>query len=323
MIFIQKRSFRGGLLALSLAAITASPFGQNNCIASQVLLAESPAYKPGRGPIVVVDEAHYNFHTISSRYQRFADVLRQDGYTVRSGQSQFSSATLKGTKVLVIASALSERNRDASNWSPPTWSAFTDEEIRSVRKWVRNGGSLLLITDHLPFAGAAVKLAAAFGFELINGYALDRREIQQATLDRPYVFVRSHDTPRDGTLGSHAITRGSNASARVEHVMTFMGAAIRATEPAIPLLVFGKEIRSYQTTTFGKISAGTPSIPANGLLQGAAQSYGKGRVVVFAEAGLFTVQWQRGQPLGLGSPDNGGNRQLLLNTMHWLDGSLK
>jgi hypothetical protein len=306
MIFIQNLSLSAGLLALSLAAVAALP-----------------AYRPGTGPVVVVDEAHYNYHTISGRYQRFADVLRQDGYSVRSGQSQFSVATLKGTKVLVIASPLSERNRDTSSWSPPTWPAFTAEEIRAVSEWVRGGGSLLLIADHLPFAGAADKLAAVFGFELINGYALDRREIQQATLDRPYVFTRRRDAPGDGTLMTHAITRGRNPSEQVDHVMTFVGAAIRTKEPAIPLLVFGKEIRSYQTTTFGKISAETPSISAYGLMQGAAQRYGKGRVVVFSEAGMFTVQWQRGQPLGLGSPDNGGNRQLLLNTMHWLDGSLK
>lgn len=270
-----------------------------------------------------MDEAHFNFHTTNGSYQSFAQALERDGYSVRSGTTHFSSDTLQGTRILVVASALSERNRDQVNWSPPIFSAFSAGEIQAVREWVRGGGSLLLIADHLPWAGAEQQLAAAFGFELINGYALDRREIRLATLDRPFVFARHGDLTRDGVLNDHAITRGRNSSERVDRVMTFMGAAFRAKPPVEPLLVFGKQIRSYQTQTFGKLSATTPSVSAAGLMQGAARRYGKGRVVFFSEAGMFGTQWQRGGPVGMNHPGARENLQLLLNTMHYLDGSLK
>jgi hypothetical protein len=282
----------------------------------------SPAYAPGRGPVVVVDEAHFNFHTITGRYRDFVRALERDGYVVRPGRAGFSTTALRGIRILVIATALSERNRAPVKWSPPISSAFTNEEVRAVQEWVRGGGSLLLIADHLPFAGAAQKLAAAFGFELINGYALDRREIHLATLGRPLVFARK-DEGADGTVTDHAITRGRNPSERVDRIMTFLGSAFRAREPVSPLLVFDDFIDSYQTGTFGKLSATTPSVSATGLMQGAARQYGKGRVVVFAEAGLFGTQWQRGKPVGMNHPDATDNLHLLLNTMHWLDGSLK
>lgn len=283
----------------------------------------APAYPSGKGPVVVVDEAHFNFHTISGRYRDFARALERDGYEPFAGTTPFSAAGLHGIKILVIANALSGRNREPANWSPPIASAFTAGEIRAVQEWVRDGGSLLLIADHLPFAGAAEKLAGAFGFELINGYALDRREIRQATLDRPFVFARDTKTHADGILADHAITRGRRPSERVDRVMTFMGAAFRAKAPADPLLVFGGDIASYQTETFGKLSANTPSVPANGLLQAAARHYGKGRVVLFSEAGLFMAQTQGGRPVGMNHPGAEGNLQLLLNTLHWLDGTLE
>jgi hypothetical protein len=263
----------------------------------------------------MVDEAHFNFHTGGGRYRDFARVLEQDGYVVRPGRTSFSGAALRSTRILVVATALSESNREPANWSPPVYSAFTDGEIRTLREWVRGGGSLLLIADHLPFAGAAQKLAAAFDFELINGYALDRREIRLATLDRPFVFTRDGSNA-DGILGDHAITHGRDPSERVDRVMTFMGTAFRSKGPVGPLLTFGEHISSYQTATFGKLSATTPSVPATGLMQAAARRYGKGRVVFIAEAGLFMTQTQGMKPVGMNHP-------AASDTMHWLDGVLE
>ena len=324
MSLLRYQTLFAVMLGLVLAGINAPLLkAQSSPVAVWEPRIITPMYPPEKGPIILVDEAHFNFHTIEGRYRDFARALELDGYVVHPGKKHFSAATLRGTRILVIASALSARNRNVAHWSPPIYSAFTAAEIQVVREWVRNGGALLLITDHLPFAGAAEKLAAAFGFELIDGYALDRREINLATLDRPFVFARKGVTPKDGMLIDNAITRGRNPSERVNRVMTFMGSAFRAKGPVSPLLVFGKFIASYQTKTFGKLTATTPSIPAAGLMQAAARRYGKGRVVLFSEAGLFGVQWQGGKPVGMNHPGANGNLQLLLNTMHWLDGTLK
>src|SRR5262245_41519734 len=70
----------------------------------------NPMYKEGQGPIVLLDEAHYNFHTADGRYQPFAALLRRDGYDVRASKLAFSKASLKDAAILVIANALNKRN---------------------------------------------------------------------------------------------------------------------------------------------------------------------------------------------------------------------
>nr|MBA3243484.1 DUF4350 domain-containing protein [Acidobacteriota bacterium] len=102
----------------------------------------SPAYKPGRDPVVLIDEAHHNFHTAMGRYQPFAELLRRDGYRVEASAVPFTEESLKRARVLVISNAIAERN--VNNWTLPTDSAFTDAEIAAVREWVRGGGALLL-----------------------------------------------------------------------------------------------------------------------------------------------------------------------------------
>src|SRR5215204_3935298 len=117
----------------------------------------NPMYKAGKGPVVLLDEAHFNFHTADGRYQPFAALLRRDGYDVRASKLAFSNASLKDANILVIANALAERNK--TEWTLPTPSAFTDDEVRAVSGWVNAGGSLFLIVDHMPFPGAAENLA--------------------------------------------------------------------------------------------------------------------------------------------------------------------
>jgi hypothetical protein len=59
---------------------------------------------------------------------------------------------------------------------------------------------------------------------------------------------------------------------------------------------------------------------------GAYKTYGEGKVVVYSDAMMFTAQLGGGLSwikLGLNSKLNPENHRLLLNTIHWLDGSLK
>src|ERR1041385_6729383 len=47
----------------------------------------APSFAMGQGPVVLIDEAHHNFHTAEGRYSPFARLLRRDGYVVRPGRS--------------------------------------------------------------------------------------------------------------------------------------------------------------------------------------------------------------------------------------------
>ena len=50
----------------------------------------NPTYPLGTGPIVLIDEAHSNFHTATGLYRPFAELLRRDGYVVRGSAEPFT-----------------------------------------------------------------------------------------------------------------------------------------------------------------------------------------------------------------------------------------
>ena len=54
-----------------------------------------PAYGPDQGPLVLVDEAHANFHTISGRFQSFASVVRADGFRVEPSTTEITKEALE------------------------------------------------------------------------------------------------------------------------------------------------------------------------------------------------------------------------------------
>ncbi len=137
-------------LALLVGACTASAQQQADTTFQPVVT--NPTFAPGAGPVVLVDEAHHNFHTAAGRYLGFARVLRADGYVVRPSTRRFATDALDEADVLVISNAIHESNLQA--WQLPTPSAFTDDEIAHVQAWVEQGGALLLIADHMPFPGA-------------------------------------------------------------------------------------------------------------------------------------------------------------------------
>ena len=273
---------------------------------------DKPAYAKGRGPVVMIDEAHFNWHTATGRYLPFAELLRRDGYVVRSSKSRFSKDALSKGNILVIANALHKRNNNY--WVPPYPSAFTDDEIQAVDDWVNEGGALLLIADHLPWPAAANKLAAAFGVQFSEGHALDEK-----TQEDPMIFRRS-----DGWLAEHPITKGRSANERVDSVATFTGSAFRVDKSGEPLLIFGPGVVSFTPTNFWMYKADTPRIPVAGWLQGAVLRVGKGRVAVFGEAAMFSAQVDgpNREPFGMNTPAAKQNPQFLLNVFHWLSGLL-
>jgi len=267
-----------------------------------------PAYKSGEGPRVAIDETHFNFHTAEGRYKPFAELLRRDGYRVGGLGDSLSAASLKALDVLVIANALNERN--AEDWSLPTPSAFRPDEIAAARAWVEKGGSLFLIADHMPFAGAACELAKAFGVEFSNGYARPGgREPAMA------------DFFEDGNgLKESAVTRGRSDDEKVTKVATFTGSAFKPPKDAIPVLVFGASSVSLETKRAPGITPDAPEVRIEGWCQGALLKVGRGRVAVFGEAAMFSAQLAgpRQIPVGMNSPEARQNYQLLLNAMHWL-----
>src|SRR5690242_17838631 len=100
------RQFRRLFLWMPLLLIRVAP-GQQMADPNFDAKVPNPAYVSAH-PKIIVDEAHHNFHTVDGRYKPFAELLRSDGYLVVGGTTPFSSKSLDGTTVLVIANALGE-----------------------------------------------------------------------------------------------------------------------------------------------------------------------------------------------------------------------
>ncbi len=266
----------------------------------------NPVYAKGQGSIVLIDEAHTNFHTRSGRFSPFAHVLEKDGYVVSSSSESFTPDQLSKGKILVIANALHQSNR--GQWTLPTPSAFTDEEIESVNTWVKNGGSLFLIADHMPFPGAAEKLAASFGFTFYNGFALKKRGED--------IF-----TPDHGLMVS-SLTQGRNEKENVTSLQSFTGQAFKIPQGCQSVIVLSSAYEVKMPQEAWAFKKDTPVISAENLSQGAYMKYGKGRIIVFGEAAMFTAQRNGKSKMGMNTKSASQNVQFLLNAIHWLDGVL-
>ena len=69
----------------------------------------------------------------------------------------------------------------------------------------------------------------------------------------------------------------------------------------------------------------TTIVNVKGWSQGAYKKYGKGKIVAFGEAAMFTAQLAGPNKIkaGMNSEVAPENYQLLLNIIHWLDGILE
>lgn len=271
-----------------------------------------PAHPAGSGPLVVIDAAHDNFHTADGRYLPFAELLRRDGYRVLGNDRPFSAASLAGTRVLVIANAIAAE--DLGRGIAPIHPAFTAAEVAAVHAWVADGGSLMLIADHMPFGDAAAPLARAFGVTMLGGFAMD-----SATEASGNFTFRADD----GSLADTPISRGRTASERVDSVRSFTG-QVFTIKRGTPLLTVPGGVTVLHPDTAWQFGERTPRVAARGALQGAAIEVGKGRVAVFGEAAMFSAQLAGPNrvPVGMNSPGAPRNGQFLLNVIHWLTGEL-
>lgn len=276
------------------------------------------------GPVVLVDEAHNNFLTISGRYKPFSQVLLSDGFRVKPNTKRFTQNQLKHADVVVIANALDKKRTD---WLPLYGHALSNDEVKAIKRWILEGGSLLLIADHNPFPKTIENLAQALGFEFSNGH------VTNATFSKTKQSLTGHkitygkqETHDAASIHSFMQKLDENAQkfAQVYQVKSFGGSAFQAPENAVSLLNLGNGIVSIEPEIAFQVNSTTPRIPITGWSQGAVLQLGKGRIAVFSEGMMFSSQVDRttGNKHGFRSAGAEQNEQFLLNVMYWLVGEI-
>lgn len=277
-----------------------------------------PAHTAAR-PVVLYDEGHRNTHPADAAYRPFVDLVRADGHEVRVAREAISEEALAGVAVLVVALP---RGANDANDEP----AFPDAETAAIERWVRGGGSLLLVTDHWPYGPAAASLAGRFGVTMGHGLVEDPAHGDPERGASHLVFDRANGLVRD-----HPITRGRGAAEEVRRVLTFTGQSLAGPPGSTALLALADGAVEYPPTAprvdrdGGDVRVsmeyGDP-FPAAGRAQALALEHGTGRVVVLADAGMLRAQRPRGgPPVGMNVAGY-DNRQLAINVMRWLSRAL-
>lgn len=315
----RPRSIAAATLAMTL--LVTSVDAQDRSAPSS-LAPLQPSFPSGTGPVVALDEAHKNTHTFASPpFRGLVQLLQADGYRVRPLAAAITDSSLADVDVLLIS--------QPGGWSGPEES-LTDEEVECLLRWVRDGGSLLLILDHLPAPRNAARLTTALGItDWHNGYTMvvpaDSAPIG------PIIFWRAGSLPDgaprvgptgpgggagyqgiDAVLANHPISEGSGTDQDVRRVVTFVGSAFQPPPGAEVLLTLPRDAMSFVPAITPNerpvITTATPHTAVGGWAQGAVQRTGRGRVALFGETGLFS-----GGPAG-------DNRIFILNVFRWLSG---
>uniref|UniRef100_UPI0026DFEBDE hypothetical protein n=1 Tax=Hymenobacter sp. BT730 TaxID=3063332 RepID=UPI0026DFEBDE len=241
-------------------------------------------------------------------YQPFVTLLTNDGAVVTATAQPITEAVLAGFDVYVIANA---RGTGDLNDTP----AFTEAECTAIQAWVRQGGGLLLITDHFPMGAAVERLARKFGVQMQKGLVQDSVYHDPAVKDESQLeFSRQNHLLADGPL-----TQG------VEKVITFTGQSLKCENQCLSFLNLSDA--AYDLTaqpaivkdgddTRVTVTFDHPQ-SAKGRSQGVALQEGQGKVVVLGEAAMLSAQRNRDNTK-FGMNVNPDNKKLALNIVHWL-----
>lgn len=261
-------------------------------------------------PKVLFDDGHNNMHKSNGTYSPFVNLMKNDGFEIRSGKTSFDPSALNNYDILVISNAKGKKDKKDP--------AFTGEECNVVAEFVNKGGSLLLIADHYPIGSAAENLSMKFGVHMFNGETADSIYFEGNEKYRDkLVFSRENHL-----LGNNPITNGLNETEKLNKVVSDRGQSLSVPDNAIVLLRLSD--KSYHALPDSVWREGNKTytrfadpVSAAGNCQGVAIRYGTGRVVILGEAAMITAQVYEDEKFGMNTPGN-DNRQFALNIMHWL-----
>lgn len=233
-----------------------------------------PLFDVSVAPVICIDSAHNNLHTLDGGFSPFARLMKANGFQMRDLSSSVSNReVLLGCDIYAIINPLHESN--LGNWVLPNPSAFTAQEVKEINQWVNEGGKLFLVADHMPFGGAAYDLAHSFGFEFSNGFARLKKEGNQ-----PDYFSLQNER-----LQEHSMLAGE-----IQSVTTFTGSAFTYPEEAELILRFKEGDISLEPEIAWQFADTTKTIDLENYAQGAVMNYGKGKLAVFGEAAMFTAR---------------------------------
>lgn len=274
-------------------------------------------------PAIVFDNGHYNYGKPES-FEVMKAFLSEQGFTVTKSTSPITKKSMQGIDVFHTSNALAPENE--GNWALPTPSAFTVEEISVLLDWVQNGGSLLMVIEHMPFGGSYEALASAFGIKVSNGFAVDYRLLNgyssESIAEAGFLVFRRED----GSLANHPILDREEPFGRIEFLATDAGSAFRLPEQGLSLITLDLNTLSLEPKVSWEFDSETVRISTAGWSQAGILGVGQGWVALLGDNFLISapaflkppyVESEREAEFGA------FNHQFTLNLYRWLSGLLE
>jgi hypothetical protein len=260
-----------------------------------------PKYEFGKGPSVLIDGSHHNFFTVTGLIQPLIDILISDGYRVSVSSTKHTEKTLSEFDIIVVATPMS---RSYKFFFQSYNGAFKKRELKAINTWVKEGGSLLMFSEHFPFDSAIQPLLKTFDIEPSIGETIDRANSEGGLI----LFENER------LESSHPIVSGKR---KVGRVASYGGGALTGSNYSniLKLSETSENIRrKWAFTERGPIGKGNS--------QGLAGSFGKGKVVALGDANGFTAMvFDEGEGRSFKAGMNDSNydwRNFVLNTFDWL-----
>ncbi|HLF34519.1 MAG TPA: hypothetical protein VI583_09785 [Cyclobacteriaceae bacterium] len=88
---------------------------------------ESPEFKENK-PVILFDEGHNNFHTTNGFYEPFANLVRNDGYNLKTLTTPVTAEVLNSASIYAFVNA---KGKGDLNDTP----AFTEDETEIIKNW--------------------------------------------------------------------------------------------------------------------------------------------------------------------------------------------
>ena len=272
---------------------------------------EHPAYKHGKGPKVLVDKAHHNFIVEMGLIKPLIDVLKSDGYQTTIDSSVFTPSYLARYDLVVITPAMPFTFGTKNEVTMEK--TFSEDELVSLRDWVGEGGSLLVLSEHAPIDKSMDPLLRTFGIASSRG-ALEDPIHCDSTIKIPGVSTYIKFNRQNGLLNTaHPIIKGRNLQEQVNQLITYTGSSLSGEG-------YTNVLKLAPSATQKKWNGTMPDGLGNS--QCLAGSVGKGRVVALGDCNGFTAMYvlnKAGEKLAAGMQVKTLDwKQFALNTFHWL-----
>ena len=262
----------------------------------------APSFEGEKRPCVVVDAGHNNFFITTGLIQPLLELLESDGYRIDFSSGQVDPAALDQADIFLVITPMSS---PYTNFENDFSEAYSPEELAVFERWVLEGGSLIVFSEHFPFDIAVSGLLEVFGISTSVGVTIDHDFSNENAGE--IVFER------DRLERSHPIVAGKRS---VKKVASYGGSALRGVGYTNILKLSGHAMnvsRNWLGVEGGPIG--------NGNSQGLAGFHGEGRVAAFGDSNGFAAMIFEGNDSEdfVGMNDEAYNwRNLVLNTFDWL-----